>query len=242
MSTAQEEGGAFAQFGPVSTRPLSKFQKIVAKRLAHNAATIPHVVHNDELDIGAVEEARKHLVGEVKVTTLIFIIKALVETLRAFPSFNASLAEDGEALVFKQYFHIGVAVDTPNGLVVPVIRDCDRKSLTDIAIELSDLTALARAKGLPYNTMTGGCMTISSLGGIGGTSFSPIINAPEVAILGVTRTQIKPVWNGTSFEPRPMLPLSLSYDHRVINGAEAARFVRGLGAAMDRLAAELAES
>lgn len=212
-------------FGPVKARPLSRIQLIVAERLASNAATIPHVTHNDEIDITDVEEARKALKGDVKVTTLIYLIKALVEALKAYPDFNASLSEDGKTLVLKEYFNIGIAVDTPRGLVVPVLRNCDQKSLTDIAAELTELSEQARTKGLPYEIMTGGCITVTSLGGIGGTSFTPIINAPEVAILGVTRAQVKPVWNGAIFEPRKILPLSLSYDHRVINGADAARFV-----------------
>lgn len=231
---------AFAQFGPVEVEQLSRIQKIVAKKLAENAATIPHVTHNDEIDITRVEEARKKIPSDLKVTTLIFVIKGVVEALKAFPRFNASLSPDGGALVLKKYFHIGVAVDSPNGLLVPVIRDCDRKSLPELASELSGFVAKARNKGLPYEVMTGGCMSISSLGGIGGTSFSPIINAPEVAILGVTRNQVKPVWDGAGFQPRHMLPLSLSYDHRVINGADAARFVRKIGEAMDALAAEIA--
>lgn len=237
---ADSPEAAFAEFGPVEARALTRFQKVVAKRLTENAATIPHVTHNDEVDISRVEAVRKTLPGDVKVTTLIFIIKAVVEALKAFPTFNASLAPDGSTLVLKKYFHIGIAVDGPLGLLVPVIRDCDAKSVTQIASELAQLSAQARDKGLPYEAMMGGCFSISSLGGIGGTSFSPIINAPEVAILGVTRTQIRPVWNGETFEPRPMLPLSLSYDHRVINGADAARFVRTVGQAMTDLAETLA--
>jgi pyruvate dehydrogenase E2 component (dihydrolipoamide acetyltransferase) len=242
MSSDAAGQDVFAQFGPVEIEQLSRIQKIVAKKLTENAATIPHVTHNDEVDITRVEKAREKQSSDVKVTTLIFVIRGVVEALKAFPRFNASLSPDGSALVLKKYFHIGVAVDYPNGLLVPVIRDCDRKSLTEIASELSGLVAKARDKGLPYEAMTGGCMSISSLGGIGGTSFSPIINAPEVAILGVTRNQMKPVWDGAAFQPRQMLPLSLSYDHRVINGADAARFVRKVGEAMDTLAAQILQA
>jgi pyruvate dehydrogenase E2 component (dihydrolipoamide acetyltransferase) len=229
----------FSCFGPVEVEPLSKIQRIVAKKLAENAATIPHVTHNDEVDITRVEEVRKKISSDVNVTTLVFIVKALVGALQAFPKFNASLSSDGVALIRKKYFNIGVAVDSPNGLLVPVIRDCDRKSLTEVAQELAGLADKARTKGLPYDAMIGGCISVSSLGGIGGTSFTPIINAPEVAILGVTRSQLKPVWDGTMFQPRLMLPLSLSYDHRVINGADAARFIRKLGDTMDELASEV---
>jgi pyruvate dehydrogenase E2 component (dihydrolipoamide acetyltransferase) len=234
--TSDELVAPFAQFGEVETRALTRFQKIVAKRLSENASTIPHVTHHDEVDITNVEETRKAISGEIKITTLIFVVKAMVEALREYPTFNASLAADGSTLVLKKYFHIGVAVDGPLGLLVPVLRDCDTKSLSDIASELASLTTQARDKGLPLQAMSGASMTISSLGAIGGTAFTPIINAPEVAILGVTRSQIRPVWNGTAFAPRTMLPLSLSYDHRVINGADAARFVRRVGEVMTALA------
>ncbi|MCB1609089.1 MAG: 2-oxo acid dehydrogenase subunit E2, partial [Xanthomonadales bacterium] len=193
--------------------------------LARNWAMIPHVTQQDEADITEMEAFRKQIAGEqkeVKVTPLVFLIKAAVRALQQFPTFNSAL--DGDNLVLKKYFHIGIAVDTPDGLVVPVIRDCERKSLLDLARELGEISVRAREKKLKGDDMQGGCFSISSLGGIGGTGFTPIINAPEVAILGVSRSAMKPVWNGSSFEPRLMLPLSLSYDHRVIDGAAAARF------------------
>ena len=186
---------------------------------------IPHVTQNDEADITEMDLFRKK-VGEehkdVKVTPLVFIMKAVVAALKKYPNFNASL--EGDNLILKKYFHIGIAVDTPDGLVVPVIRDVDKKGLLELAQELAVVSAKARDKKLGPGDMQGGCFSISSLGGIGGTGFTPIINAPEVAILGVSKSQIKPVWNGTQFQPRLMLPLSLSYDHRVIDGAAAARF------------------
>ena len=186
---------------------------------------IPHVTQFDEADITEMEAFRKKLGEEnkdVKVTPLVFLIKAAVAALKKFPAFNASL--EGDALVLKQYFHIGIAVDTPDGLVVPVIRDADRKGLLELARELAEVSVKAREKKLSSADMQGGCFSISSLGGVGGTAFTPIINAPEVAILGVSRSSMKPVWNGQAFEPRLVLPLSLSYDHRVIDGAAAARF------------------
>jgi pyruvate dehydrogenase E2 component (dihydrolipoamide acetyltransferase) len=186
---------------------------------------IPHVTQFDEADITEMEAFRKKLGEEnkdTKVTPLVFLIKAVVAGLKKYPNFNASL--DGEELVLKQYFHVGIAVDTPDGLVVPVIRDADRKGLLELSHELSEISAKAREKKLGPPDMQGGCFSISSLGGIGGTAFTPIINAPEVAILGVSRSATKPVWNGSEFAPRLMLPLSLSYDHRVIDGAAAARF------------------
>ena len=237
MLDATAAEAMFAEFGPVSTQPLTRFQKIVAKRLSENAATIPHVTHNDEIDISAIEIHRKSLSGPIKVTTLIFLIKAVVDALKALPQFNASLTPDGAKLILKNYFHIGIAVDGPLGLLVPVLRDCDQKTVPALAEELAAVSAQARSKGLPLDMMSGGCFSISSLGGIGGTSFSPIINAPEVAILGVTRAQVKPLWDGTTFVPRTMLPLSLSYDHRVINGADAARFCRKIGESLEMMAA-----
>ena len=215
----------FAKFGPVESRPLTRIQKLSGANLARNWAMIPHVTQFDDADITEMEAFRKKLGEEnkdVKVTPLVFLIKAAVAALKKFPSFNASL--EGENLVLKQYFHIGIAVDTPDGLVVPVIRDADRKGLLELAKELAEISARARDKKLSSADMQGGCFSISSLGGIGGTAFTPIINAPEVAILGVSRSAMKPVWNGGAFEPRLMLPLSLSYDHRVIDGAAAARF------------------
>jgi pyruvate dehydrogenase E2 component (dihydrolipoamide acetyltransferase) len=217
----------FAKFGAVETKPLSRIKKIAGANLSRNWVMIPHVTQNDEADITEMEAFRKST-GEqykdVKVTPLVFLIKAAVAALKKFPSFNASLDATGENLVLKQYFHIGIAVDTPDGLVVPVIRDADKKGLIDLAQELSAISVKARDRKLGPGDMSGGCFSISSLGGIGGTGFTPIINAPEVAILGVSKSQTKPVWNGKDFAPRLMLPLSLSYDHRVIDGAEAARF------------------
>ena len=215
----------FAKFGEVERQPLSRIQKLSGANLARNWAMIPHVTQFDEADITEMEAFRKRLGEEnkdTKVTPLVFLIKAAVAALKKFPAFNASL--DGDELVLKRYFNIGIAVDTPDGLVVPVIRDADRKGLLELARELGEISARARDKKLSSADMQGGCFSISSLGGIGGTAFTPIINAPEVAILGVSRSATKPVWNGKEFAPRLMLPLSLSYDHRVIDGAAAARF------------------
>lgn len=222
----------FAKFGPVDAKPLSRIKKISGANLHRNWVRIPHVTNNDVADITELEALRVQLNKEneksgVKVTMLAFLIKAVVAGLKKFPTLNSSL--DGDTLVFKQYFHIGFAADTPNGLVVPVIRDADKKGVFDIAKESSDLAKLARDGKLKGEQMQGGCFSISSLGGIGGTSFTPIINAPEVAILGVSRGAIQPVWDGKQFQPRLMLPLSLSFDHRVIDGAEAARFNAYLG-------------
>jgi pyruvate dehydrogenase E2 component (dihydrolipoamide acetyltransferase) len=223
----------FEKFGPVERVERTRIQKISAPNLARNWVMIPHVTHNDEADITELEAWRKQLNAEqakdgVKFTMLSFLIAASVATLREFPTFNSSL--DGDELVLRKYFNIGFAADTPNGLVVPVIRGAEAKGLLAIARDLSELSAKAREGKLGPAEMTGGTFTISSLGGIGGTSFTPIINAPEVAILGVTRSAIKPVWDEASgaFVPRMMLPLSLSYDHRVIDGAAAARFVAHL--------------
>jgi pyruvate dehydrogenase E2 component (dihydrolipoamide acetyltransferase) len=215
----------FAKFGPVETQPLSRIKKLSGANLARNWAMIPHVTQHDDADITEMEAFRKQLGEEhkdTKVTPLVFLIKAVVAALKKYPQFNASL--DGEQLVLKQYFHIGIAVDTPDGLVVPVIRDCDRKGLLELAAELATISGKARDRKLGPADMSGGCFSISSLGGIGGTGFTPIINAPEVAILGVSKSATKPVWNGKEFAPRLVLPLSLSYDHRVIDGAAAARF------------------
>lgn len=217
----------FAKFGEVEEKPLSRIKKISGANLARNWAMIPHVTQNDEADITELEAFRKQLGAEnkdLKVTPLVFQIKAVVAALKAFPQFNASLDASGEKLIVKKYFHIGIAVDTPDGLVVPVIRDADKKGLLDLARELGEISRKAREKKLGPADMSGGCFSISSLGGIGGTSFTPIVNAPEVAILGVSRASMKPVWDGKAFQPRLMLPLSLSYDHRVIDGADAARF------------------
>ncbi|MFP3708268.1 dihydrolipoyllysine-residue acetyltransferase [Paraburkholderia tropica] len=222
----------FTKFGPIDTQPLSRIKKISGANLHRNWVMIPHVTNNDEADITDLEALRVQLNKEnekagVKFTMLAFVIKAVVAALKKFPAFNASL--DGDNLVFKQYFHIGFAADTPNGLVVPVIRDADKKGLVDIAKEMTELSKLAREGKLKPDQMQGGCFSISSLGGIGGTHFTPIINAPEVAILGLSKSAMKPVWDGKQFVPRLTLPLSLSYDHRVIDGAAAARFNAYLG-------------
>ncbi|HSR65996.1 MAG TPA: 2-oxo acid dehydrogenase subunit E2, partial [Xanthomonadaceae bacterium] len=221
----------FARFGPVETRELTRIQKLSGANLARNWAMIPHVTQHDDADITELEALRVALNAEqakqkdgAKLTMLAFLIKASVAALQKFPTFNASLDPDGTTLTLKQYFHIGFAADTPNGLVVPVIRDCDRKGVLEIARETSELAARAREGKLSPADMQGGCFSISSLGGIGGTSFTPIVNAPEVAILGVSKAAMKPVWDGKAFQPRLVLPLSLSYDHRVIDGAAAARF------------------
>jgi len=223
----------FAKFGPIEAKPLSRIKKISGANLARNWVMIPHVTQFDEADITDLEAFRVQMnkenekSGGAKLTMLAFLIKACVAALKKYPEFNASL--DGDNLVLKQYYHIGFAADTPNGLVVPVIRDCDKKGLLQIAQEMGDLAKKARDGKLGPADMTGGCFSISSLGGIGGTAFTPIINAPEVAILGVSKTQTKPVWDGKQFVPKQMLPLSLSYDHRVIDGASAARFTAYLG-------------
>lgn len=226
-------GVDFSVFGPVEKTPLSRIQLIGARMMVQNWTSIPHVTHHDEADITELEVLRKDLGvrhAPVKITPLPFLIKAVVASLREFPRFNASLDADGRTLVLKKYFHVGIAVDTPAGLLVAVIRDCDSKSLLTIAQEAAALSAKARSKGLTMAEMSGGCFTISSLGSIGGTGFTPIINAPEVAILGVTSSQWKPSRgaDGHSIDWRLMVPLSLSYDHRVINGADAARFTRFL--------------
>ncbi len=218
----------FAKFGAIEEKPLSRIQKISGANLARNWAMIPHVTQHEDADITELEAFRKQLGAEhkdLKISPLVFQIKAVVAALKAFPQFNASLDASGEKLILKKYFHVGIAVDTPDGLVVPVIRDCDQKGLLDLAQDLATISKKAREKKLGPAEMSGGCFSISSLGGIGGTYFTPIVNAPEVAILGVSRSVMKPVWNGKEFAPRLMLPLSLSYDHRVIDGALAARFV-----------------
>ncbi len=219
----------FAKYGPVETRALSRIKKISGANLHRNWISIPHITQFDEADITELESFRKANAAETekqgfKLTMLAFLIKASVTALRQFPDFNASLDKSGENLVLKKYFHIGVAVDTPDGLVVPVIRDADRKGVFDLARELGEVSKLAKEKKLKPGDMQGGTFSISSLGGIGGTMFTPIINAPEVAILGVSRSVMRPVWNGKEFTPRLVLPLSLSYDHRVIDGAAGARF------------------
>ena len=217
----------FAKFGPVERKDLSRIKKISGANLHRNWVMIPHVTNNDEADITELEAFRVATNKEneksgVKVTMLAFVIKAVVAALKKFPEFNASL--DGDTLVYKQYFHIGFAADTPNGLVVPVLKDADKKGILQISAEMAELAKKARDGKLGAADMQGGSMSISSLGGIGGTHFTPIINAPEVAILGLSKGQMKPVWDGKQFVPRLTLPLSLSYDHRVIDGAAAARF------------------
>jgi len=227
----------FAKFGPVTTQPLSRIRKLSGANLHRNWVSIPHVTQNDEADITELEEFRKIQTEEAKkqgirFTILCFLLKAVVVALRQFPDFNASLSSDGESLVLKQYFHVGVAVDTPNGLVVPVIRDVDKKGLMDLAKELGEVSAKMRSGKISPADLQGGCFSISSLGGIGGSHFTPIINAPEVAILGVGKSTTRPYWNGKAFEPRLMLPLSVSYDHRVIDGAQGARFIAFLSSVL----------
>ena len=222
----------FAAFGPVETVELSRIKRIAGPALSRNWALIPHVTQHDEADITELEAFRKevnaaHASEGVKVTMVSLLLKACAAALRAFPEFNSSL--QGDSLVLKRYFHIGFAVDTPGGLMVPVIRDVDRKGLLDIARELTVLSTAAREGTIGPDDMRGGTFTVSSLGGIGGTAFTPIVNAPEVAILGVSRSAMKPVWIDGEFQPRLILPLSLSYDHRVVDGAAAARFTTHLG-------------
>ena len=219
----------FAKFGPVELKARARIKKLSAANLHRNWVMVPHVTQFDQADITELEAFRRSNTAETekrgfKLTMLSFLIKASVTALRQFPDFNASLDKTGENLVLKKYFHIGVAVDTPEGLVVPVVRDADRKGVFDLAHELAEISKLARDKKLKPGDMQGGTFSISSLGGIGGSAFTPIINAPEVAILGVSRSQMQPVWNGKEFAARLMLPLALSYDHRVIDGALAARF------------------
>ncbi len=219
----------FSQWGDIETSKLSKINILTGKFLHRNWVNIPHVTQFDEADITELEAFRKKSNQEyadkgVKFTMVSFLMKAVVAALKEFPRFNSSLDASGEALILKKYYHIGIAVATPDGLVVPVIRDVDKKSLTELATELRDVSGKARDKKFKPSEMQGGCFTISSLGGIGGTSFTPIVNAPEVAILGVSRSRMQPVWNGSELEPRLMCPLSLSYDHRVIDGAEGAAF------------------
>jgi pyruvate dehydrogenase E2 component (dihydrolipoamide acetyltransferase) len=229
LQVAEMPAVDFARFGEIETRPLSRINRLSGAYLHRNWVSIPHVTQHDVADITEMEDWRKQLNEEyagqgIKITPLAFLLKAAVEALQQYPGFNASLDASGENLVLKKYFHIGVAVDTPDGLVVPVLRDVNRKGLVQLAKELGEISVRAREKKITAAEMQGGCFTISSLGGIGGSYFTPIINAPEVAILGVSRANMKPVWKDGKFEPRLMLPLSLSYDHRVIDGAAGARF------------------
>jgi len=233
LQVAEMPAVDFAKFGAIENKPLSRIKKLSGAYLHRNWVSIPHITQHDEADITEMEALRKKLSAEyaaqgIKITPLAFMLKAVVEVLQQYPDFNASLDAGGETLILKKYFHIGVAVDTPDGLVVPVLRDVNQKGIVQLATELGEISARARDKKVSAAEMQGGCFTISSLGGIGGSFFTPIINAPEVAILGVSRANMKPVWKGDKFEPRLMLPLSLSYDHRVIDGAAGARFTTAL--------------
>ena len=223
----------FSKFGPVETKALPRIKKISGPFLHRSWLNVPHVTHNDEADITDLDKYRKELDTAAKadgyrVTLLAFLVKASVSVLKQFPEFNSSLSPEKDSLILKRFYNIGIAVDTPDGLVVPVVKDADRKGITELSKEFGDISKKARDGKLGPNDLQGGTFTISSLGGIGGTSFTPIVNAPEVAILGVVRSRMTPVWNGSEFTPRLMLPLSLSYDHRVIDGALAARFTRQL--------------
>lgn len=227
----------FSKFGPVETQALSRIKKISGKNLHRNWLLVPHITQFNEVDITDMEEFRiankaTYEKQGIKLTPLVFIMKAVATSLKTYPQFNASLDANGENLILKKYVHIGVAVDTPDGLVVPVIRDVDKKGLLELAKELAAVSEKARNKQLTANDMQGGCFSISSLGGIGGTAFTPIVNLPEVAILGVSKSSFKPIYQDGEFVPRLMLPLSLSYDHRVIDGADGARFVTFLGNAL----------
>jgi pyruvate dehydrogenase E2 component (dihydrolipoamide acetyltransferase) len=232
----------FSKFGDIEEKPLTRIQKLSGPNLHRNWVTIPHVTQFDEADITDLEDFRKqqNVLAEkrklgFKITPLVFMMKAAADALKAYPTFNSSLSADGESLILKKYFHIGIAVDTPNGLVVPVVRDVDQKGIYELSQELMEISVKAREGKLKAADMQGSCFTISSLGGIGGTAFTPIVNAPDVAILGVSKSEIKPKWNGKDFDPRLMLPLSLSYDHRVIDGALAARFTVHLKNALEDL-------
>ncbi|MEY3807839.1 MAG: hypothetical protein RI893_815 [Pseudomonadota bacterium] len=223
----------FSQFGEIEEQNLSKIKRLTGKNLSRVWLNLPMVTYHDEVDITDMEAFRLALNAEkakdeIKVTGLIFIMKALTAAMQQFPQFNASLSADGEKLLLKKYFNMGIAVDTPNGLVVPVLREVNRKGINELSTELTELSSKARLGKLMPAQMQGGCITISSLGGIGGTAFTPIVNAPEVAILGVTRAKMQPVWNGKEFVPRLMLPLDLTYDHRVIDGVEGARFMAAI--------------
>lgn len=230
----------FSKYGEVDFQPLNKIKRLTATNLHRSWLNVPHVTHNDEANISELESFRKKINqdfktsgSDIKISPLAFIVKAIVRGLKAYPQFNSSLEAGGEQIIYKKYFNVGIAVDTPNGLVVPVIKQADSKSISQIASEMNELAEKARNGKLSIADMSGACITISSLGGIGGTSFTPIVNAPEVAILGVSRSKMAPVWNGQEFEPSMMLPLSLSYDHRVIDGAEAARFTRHIAEVLE---------
>lgn len=239
-TTGKGEGGLqviaqpkvdFSKFGEIEEKPLSRIQKLSGPNLHRNYVTIPHVTQFEEADITDLEDFRKeqNAIADkrklgVKITPLVFMMKAVADALKHYPTFNTSLSLDGESLIYKKYYHIGIAVDTPNGLVVPVVRDVDKKGVMELSKELMEISVKARDGKLKVADMQGSCFTISSLGGIGGTAFTPIVNSPDVAILGVSKSEIKPKWDGKAFQPRLMLPLSLSYDHRVIDGAMAARF------------------
>jgi pyruvate dehydrogenase E2 component (dihydrolipoyllysine-residue acetyltransferase) len=223
----------FSKFGPVETKPLARIKKISGPFLHRSWLNVPHVTHNDEADITDLDKYRKELDTAAKadgyrVTLLAFLVKACVSVLKQFPDFNSSLSPEKDSLILKKFYNIGIAVDTPDGLVVPVVKDADRKGIVELSKEFGEISTKARDGKLGPNDLQGGTFTISSLGGIGGTGFTPIVNAPEVAILGVVRSKMSPVWNGSEFTPRMMLPVSLSYDHRVIDGAAAARFTRQL--------------
>lgn len=230
----------FTRYGEVEKKTLSRIRRLSAGHLHRNWVSIPHVTQHDEADITDMESFRKANADDAiaqgfKLTPLVFLIKASVAALKKYPEFNSSLDRDGETLIIKKFYNIGVAVDTPDGLMVPVLRNCERKGIMELAAELAEISEKARDKKLKPQDIQGGCFSISSLGGIGGTSFTPIINAPEVAILGVSRARMSPVWDGSEFQPRMMLPLSLSYDHRVIDGAAAARFTRYLASRLEDL-------
>ncbi len=241
LSSGATEAGAaipslpavdFTKFGEVEEQSLNKIKRLTGKNLSAVWLNLPMVTQHDEADITEMEAFRKTLNAEqarletgVKITPLVFIIKALLAALKQYPQFNSSLSADGEKIIYKKYFNIGIAVDTPNGLVVPVLKDVDKKGVFELAKEMGEISAKARKGKLMPGDMQGGCITISSIGGIGGTAFTPIVNAPEVAILGVTRASMKPIWDGQEFMPRLMLPLDLTYDHRVIDGADGVRFV-----------------
>ncbi len=223
----------FSEFGEIEMVPFTRIKKLSGPHLHRSWLNIPHVTHHDEADITVTEDFRRSLKDEaqdkgIRITLLSFIMKALVACLKEFPNFNSSLSPDGKGYILKKYFHIGIAVDTPNGLMVPVVRDVDHLSIYELSEQIMDISQRARDGKLKPAELKGGCMSISSLGGIGGTAFTPIVNAPEVAILGVTRAKMKPVWDGKEFQPRLMLPLDISYDHRAVDGAEAARFMAHL--------------